>query len=210
MQNRGYILLRTARQLTHKWMREIVDKLQAAVDDDQANELQRRACEMAATCRATFDVDSRDLDALLCSYEDVAILVESTIVVHDNTPLHLGETYLDFQKLLRRDRRLSHALELPLKKISHTTMFRHGMDVAIAVVWPGYRAGTAWQQLAEPNARWLTASSASLSNQRAQNIHYNILDGSLIVDARRLGRLTRDIVEHPTYRRIFGQVQLLF
>ena len=61
----GYRLLRKARRVTHNWMREIVLKLQDAIDDDQTSELQRRACDMAATCRATFDVeDGTHLDVL--------------------------------------------------------------------------------------------------------------------------------------------------
>jgi hypothetical protein len=87
-------------------MREILRKLQDIVDNEKSSsELQRRACEMAATCRATFNVDAGiHLRALLFSPEDVAILVECAIVIHDNTPPHLGDSFPDFQKLLRRDR----------------------------------------------------------------------------------------------------------
>jgi len=70
----GYRLLRKARRVTHNWMRKIVD----AVDDDQTSELQRRACDLAASCRATFDVeDGIHLDALLCSSADVVIAIEN-------------------------------------------------------------------------------------------------------------------------------------
>jgi len=187
-------------------MREIVHKLQNIVDDDEANELQRRACDMAATCRATFDVGNRThLDVLLCSPEDVAIAIECAIVIHDNTPPHLGYTYPDFQKLLNRDRRLAHFLESPLIKLIHDN--QSGLDTAITSVWSSYRAGVGgWQKLDEPNSRWLTTFTTPLPNQRAQQVHYDILNGKLLVDGKPLGRLPQEFVGHSTYKRIFGQV----
>jgi len=187
-------------------MREIVLKLQDAIDNDQTSELQRRACDMAATCRATFDVeDGTHLEALLCSSADVAIAVECAIVIHDNTPPHLGDKFPDFQKLLHRDHRLSHFLEATL--IEHIQDDKCGLDTAITSVWSSYRpAGRQWQQLDGPNSRWLTSSTTPLSGQRVQQVHYNILTGKLLVDGKPLGRLPQEIVSHSTYNRIFGQV----
>ncbi|KAF8956269.1 hypothetical protein BDZ97DRAFT_1925661 [Flammula alnicola] len=201
----GYALLRKARAVTHKWMREIVHKLQGAVNDDEASELQRRACEMAATCRATFDVDTgTHLDALLHSSADVAVLVECAVMVHDNTPPHLSHALLDFQKLLHRDRRLFHLLESPVNKLIHAD--RRGLDTAITSVWSEYHPGDGgWQRLYEPNSRWLTSFTAPLCGQRSQQVHYDMLTGKLLVDGKPLGRLPREIVGHSTYRRIFGQ-----
>jgi hypothetical protein len=202
----GYRLLRKARRVTHNWMREIVLKLQDAIDDDQTSELQRRACDIAVTCRATFDIeDGTHLDALLCSSADVAIAIECAIVIHDNTPPHLGHTFPDFQKLLHRDHRLSHFLEAPLIELIQDD--ECGLDTAIASVWSSYRPGDrGWQQLDGPNSRWLTSLTSPLPGQRAQHVHYNILTGKLLVDGKPLGRLPQEIVDHPTYSRIFGQV----
>ena len=184
-------------------MREIVLKLQDVNDNSQASELQRRACDMAATCRATFDAE--DPDTLLCSSEDVAIAIECAIVIHDNTPPHLGHTFPDFQKLLHRDHRLSHRLEVPISKLIQDD--RCGLDSAITSVWASYRPGyRKWRQLDGPNSRWLTSFTAPLPGQRAQQVHYNILSGRLLVDGKPVGRLPEEIVKHPTYSRIFGQV----
>ena len=190
-------------------MREISHKLQDAVDNDEISELQRRACEMAATCRATFDVDPGiHLDALLCSSADIAILVECAIVIHDNTPPHLGDKFPDFQKLLHRDRRLSHLLELTVDKLIHADPC--GLDTAIGSVWSGYHRGDGgWKKLPRPDSQWLMSLTAPFAGQTGQEVRYNILDGELLVDGKPLGRLPREIVEHPTYRRIFNQVWML-
>jgi hypothetical protein len=136
----GYKLLRKARDVTLKWMRQIVQKLQDAVEDDEILNLQRRACEIAATCRATFDVDPGiHLDALVYSPADVATLVECAIVTHDNAPTQLANESPDLQKLLHRDRRLSHLLELTVSELIEAD--QSGLDTAIGSVWSGYLPG---------------------------------------------------------------------
>ena len=188
-------------------MRQIADKLQNAVNDSEIWELQRQVCEMAAICRATFDVDpGTHLNALLCSSADIAILVECAIVIHDNTPPHLGNDFPDFQKLLHRDRRLSHHLELTVKDLIRVDQC--GLDNAIRSVWPEYRPGDrGWETLPLPDSQWFMSLTApSTPGQTGQEVHYNILDGELRVDGKPLGRLPQEIVGHPTYERIFKQV----
>jgi len=187
-------------------MCQIARKLQNAVNDDEIWELQRRVCEMAATCRATFDVDpGTHLDALLCSSTDIAVLVECAIVIHDNTPPHLGDNFPEVQKLLHRDRRLSHVLELTVEKLIRAD--QRGLNTAIRSVWSEYRPGDGgWKTLPTPNSQWLMSLTAPLPGQTSQEVHYNILDGELLVNGKSLGRLPREIVGHPTYRRIFNQV----
>lgn len=204
----AYTFLRKARAVTHRWMREIIEKLQSAEDDEEANELQRRTCEMAATCRATFDIDSPPhLDRLLDTSSDVAVLVECSIVVYDNTPPDLRGAPPHIQTLLYRDRRLSHYLEERL--LGRIRSDRVGLDAAITAVWPGYRPGLAgWQRLEGSESRWLTSFTASSSqaSQRSQQVHYNVLEGRLLVDGKPLGRLPREITSHSTYKRVLGQV----
>ena len=202
----GYALLRKAREVTHRWTRELLSR---AVENDREDVLQRRACEMAATCRATFDVEPRDLDALLYTSEDIAIFIECNIVLHDNTPLNLGHTFLDFQKLLRRDKQLSHLVGSRIDALIHTDRFRCGLDMAINSIWPGYRPSNGWQQLSEPNSRWLTTSTALSATQKPQKVHYNLLNGELLVNGEQLGRLPQNIVGHSLYKRIFSQVLLV-
>ena len=202
----AYELLQKARRVTYKWTCEIVSKLQDITDDKAANRLRIRACEMAATCRATFDVDpGTHLDYLLASDEDVAILLECSIRVHDNIPPDLNNTSPDLQRLLHRDRRLSHSLESHVNRLIDAN--RYGLDHAINSVWPEYRCGAGeWQHLDEPNLRWLFTLTTPLCGKQPRHVHFNTLDGTLLVDGKALGHLPSEIVKHPTYKRIFGQV----
>ena len=108
-------------------------------------------------------------------------------------------------RVLHRDRRLSHVLELTVEKLIRADQC--GLDTAIVSVWSGYSPGDGgWKTLPTPNSQWLMSLTAPLPGQTGQEVHYNILDGELLVGGKPLGRLPREIVGHPTYRRIFNQV----
>ncbi|KJA23151.1 hypothetical protein HYPSUDRAFT_138178 [Hypholoma sublateritium FD-334 SS-4] len=202
----GYALLRRARTITYEWMRQILYKLQTIIDKEKTiGELQIRACEIAAICRATFDVDpGNHLSALLSSSSDVAILVECSIVIHDYTPPS-STLSLNLQKLLRRDCRLAHFLESRLATLIRTN--RSGLDAAIASVWPTYQPGDRdqWRHLPEPNARWVMSFTNPERNQCSRQVHYNLLSGRLLIDGKPLGRLPNQMLAHSTYQRIFGR-----
>ena len=169
--------------------------------------MQRRACEIAAICRATFDVDAEDhLYALLSSSADVAILVECSIVIHDYTPPP-GTLPVYLQKLLRRDCRLAHFLEARLASLIRAN--RGGLDNAIASVWPSYRPGNRdqWQHLPDPNKRWVKSFTDPERNQCSRQVHFNLLSGRLLIDGKPLSRLPNQILGHSTYQRIFGRVR---
>ncbi len=192
-------------------MRQIVCKLQSSTDSEvTSSEMQRRACEMAAICRASFDVDIEEhLDALLSSVADAAVFIECGIVIYDNSPHTIGDSSHDFEKLLHRDRRLAHFLEMRLARQIRTNTC--ALDLAVASVWTSYRPeADGWRHLPGPNARWLTLFTDSGPNQRSQQVHYNLLTGEFLIDGKPLGRLPHEILEHSTYQRIFGQVRILF
>jgi hypothetical protein len=161
--------------------------------------------ESGATCRGTYDVDPDHILHLLDSTNDVAILIESAILVHNNTPPHLSTSPIQLQQLIYRDCRLSHSLEVALyKRISEC---RDGLDRAIECVWTGYRPGTEWLRLSPPNDRWIVTTTATESGKQSQNVQFNLLDGQLLINGTPLSRLPAKIVQHQTYLRILEQAR---
>ena len=102
MIDNGYALLRRTRDITHGWMRQVLPKLQTITGNEGAvGELQQGVCEMDAICRVTYDVDAGDhCCALHSSSADIAILVECSIVIHDNKPRASGDAPSHLQRLL--------------------------------------------------------------------------------------------------------------
>jgi hypothetical protein len=202
----AYALMRKAREVAFEWTRQLVQKLQSCETDDLVHQFQRRVCEMAATCRGTYDVDPCHLSHLLKTDSDLAVLVECAILVCYNTSPQSTDQPHDLQALIHRDGRLSHMIEPWL--VLHQTWFQDGMNEAVAAIWPGYRPGSAWQRLDAPDDRWVTTRTAAQHGRASQSVQFDILKGTLLVDGKPLGRLPNDVVIHANYIRIFGQVHL--
>ncbi|TDL21943.1 hypothetical protein BD410DRAFT_828691 [Rickenella mellea] len=202
-----YCLLKQARNATFRWMGQLVDKLQMSRSDGESDEFQRRAYEMAATCRSTYDVDDIHIRRLLSSEDDVNILVQCAVTVHDNSPPDISKLPSNRKQVLTRDRRLSCALERALST-AIINQNGSGLNLAIRAIWEAYRPGLSWTQLPKPNDRWFVSRTAHGFGQQSQQVHYNVLDGQLLIDGKPLGRLPTDMVRRATYSRIFGQTVL--
>ncbi|KAE9391905.1 hypothetical protein BT96DRAFT_1059147 [Gymnopus androsaceus JB14] len=190
----GYALMRECREVTWEWVGQLEEKLQDC-GEDFVKEFQGKVCEMACTCRATYDVDDDSdeqgmdavngshLDALLSSEEDVSIFVACSIIVHDNKPNNLsGKTVSrEMKRLLERDRRLAHAVKPVLHKlfllpvdgnvaadfgqVGLATVAKKGFNAALKRIWPVYTPAD-WFALAEPNDRWITCETAGGGTSR--------------------------------------------
>ena len=217
VESRAYKLLLTARQITFKWVNQLMEKLRQSTAEVAVQEFQWRVCEMAAICRGTFDLDPdsddsaatatrRHATSLLDSPNDVCILVTCSICVYDNSP-SMTDLPLSSKRILEDDRRLSHSLERLLRE--RIRRCRRGLDLAITSVWAAYRPGSEeWHHLESPNDRWITTTTASeaASNSEPQCVHFNLLDGQLLVDGKPLGRLPQSVTSHRTYTRVLGRV----
>jgi hypothetical protein len=204
---RCYLFLKEARRISLQWTRELGQLLHEEQDVEELRKLNSRVLEMALICHGTFDVDEIHLSTLLQSSEDVAIVIECCITIHDRCPATTKDLSECLKTLLQRFERLSHLLEKMLR--SKILQDRSGIDSTILRVWTGYRPGCSWTALSEPNERWLTSQTSSDGGFSSICVHYNVLDGSLLVNGSPLTRLPRSYELHVTYLRIFGEVDLL-
>lgn len=204
VRSEAFLLLRRARAVTLKWTRQLVIQLQKCEKENDMKDLQLRALRMAATCRATYDVDHGDLRDVLNSDEDVAILVECAIIIHDNTPAAIDKLPLSTRFLLDRDRRLSHILEVQLRRL--ISIRREGLNISILRVWQGYESEFPWKCLSAPNERWMETRTTTKPGVISQLVRYNLLDGRLLINGLPLARLPNEYISHPTYARLFREV----
>jgi len=144
---------------------------------------------------------------LLRSAEDIKVLLSSAMLIHDHTPSNVSGLPAYSQLLLSRDRRLSLALESVISDVIEANFGDQGIDLAVGWVWPEYRPCSKWTPLQNPNSRWFSCTTARTTDQSSQVVHYNLLDGSLLVNGKPLGRLPNEILQHPLYNLIFGEVR---
>ena len=241
---RAYALLREARNVTHRWISEVQEKIYSMQIETSCAGLRYQLCMLAATCLSTFDVCSDHVANVLISEEDFSIAMQCAVIFHDNTPSssstgeeensfaeHPGAvtptsptSILNFcdtlrlcstdrelyrARLLSRHRRLLHNLESivsrSLSPLPDRAALLHAgaYDDALAQLRLRRRQGNplGWYTLPRPNSRWISG----ITSER-QEVYYDLLTGKLTIGGNQLGQLPQKIVEHPTYKRMFGVV----
>lgn len=190
-----------ARRVCLDWTRQLASKLRNCGEED-TKDFQLRTLRMAAICRTTYDVDKMYLNNVLRSHKDFEVAVECATIVHDNTPAIPGNLPLPTRALLSQDKRLAYAIESHLRSLILES--KAGLD--LTNVWGGYKPGARWRSLPEPNDRWMVTNTAADSTTHSQEVHYNLLNGELLVEGLPLGRMPLDYTTHPTYLELFGEV----
>lgn len=197
-------MLRKAQQVTLRWTRQLNKKLQEGQKEEESNVWAVRTLEMALTCHGIYDVDRHHLGRLLSSHDDIAAVTECSIIVHDRCPAVIDGLSSSMKTMLRRHWRLSHLLE-PVLRVQIVGL-QGGLDRTISRLWAGYKPGILWNALDMPNERWLVTETSREGGFRPMLVHYNILDGSLLVNGLPLTGLPKSYESHPNYRLLFGEV----
>ena len=203
IQNACIDLLRRARAIALSWMRQLGQKLHNAATERETKDLRERTLEMALTCHESFDVDSNHLPALLAANEDVATLTECSIAIRDHCPALTDGLPKVLKVLLWRHRRRMHRCEATLRNVISRS--GDGLDSTVQRLWAGYTRGTPWTVLEKPNERWLMTDSSTDDESEPAYVHYNVLDGSLLVNGSPLTRLPQSYEADSIYRRVFGE-----
>ena len=200
-----YLFLRRARQVTLHWTRDVGQLLHEGQDAEELKTLNLRVLQMALTCHSTFNVDKHHLSALLNSSEDIAVVTECSIVIHDRCPAVTEQLPRALKTMLQRHEKLCHMLEPIMRE--KILAERGGIDSALRLVWAGYRPERPWATVESPSERWLVTETSTEGGFSRMIVHYNVLDGSLLVNGLPLTRLPRHYELHSTYHRLFGEVR---
>ncbi len=196
-------MLRKARGIAYEWIKEIYSKLDITEDEASRSNLRRQLCTLAATCFSTYDVSLEQVSRALASDDDIATAVHCAVLVHDNSPMrgHYDDDSHHLTRLLNRHHRLTHFLESFLHEVVRSNPM--AFDQGVTRLWPGFCRETSsnWHMLPSPNSRWI-----SCTVEGGQEVHFNLLTGSLLVGGHPLGRLPQKITQHTTYGRVLGAV----
>ncbi|KAI6119096.1 hypothetical protein EV401DRAFT_1861944 [Pisolithus croceorrhizus] len=201
---RALMLLRTIRETTFCWVLELFHKLEQATCEAEKEQLRGSLRDSAAICRSTFDVGLDNARQLLDSSRALEILVCSAVIINNNTPSQLSALTGVSRLLVGRDCRLSWNLEELVGAM--ILQGNDGIDLGIKRVWPGYRRDTQytqWQRAGVGNCSWFTTNTSSSDTQCSQRVHFDALNGTLLVDGRPMGRLPNEIRTDPIFTSLF-------
>ncbi|KAF8475089.1 hypothetical protein BDZ91DRAFT_675137 [Kalaharituber pfeilii] len=200
IKDRAAEFLRMCRKVCMDWMHDMVNRIDSAESDTSLQKWQQHALAIAAISRLTFNVDLADLKYVMKSKDDVVDFIECANRVHDNFPPEVSQHPLRF--LLERNARLAHSVESHLREL--IVKNKGWLDEAILRLWPQYKTpGVPWRVLETPDERWITTEICGEKNKPPMSVHYNLLEGTFLVDGLPFARLPKEYVNHPDYYRLF-------
>ncbi|KAI6009763.1 hypothetical protein BKA83DRAFT_3400703 [Pisolithus microcarpus] len=194
-------LLHIVRETTFSWVLDLCQKLEQTTCEAKKGQLRGRLRDLAAICRSTFDVGLDMATQLLDSSRALEILVCCAVVIHNHVPSQLSALAGMSRLLMERDRRLSWKLADLVGGI--ILEGNNGIDLGIKHTWPGYRGGKPWKRIDSSNHRWFATKMSTPSKQRSQQVCFDVLNGTLLVDGRPLGRLPDEIRSDPMFTLLF-------
>lgn len=196
-------LLRRARRVTLEWCRQIETHMHHLQNKEQEQaESASRLLLAALLCYSTFDVEDRHIDQVLDSANDLASAVEAQSMVHDNTPRNTEFLSLLFRQSLVRHTKISHKVEPHIRSILHEHSL--GLVSAVQKIWHGVCFEPAWTVVSDYADSWVQNKTVSGRSGQSQQVHYNLLEGELLVDGKPVGNVPDNIKSAPLYLQLFG------
>ena len=197
-------ILDRIRSATYQWT-TILSAMLAHSDDPKQNDLvSRHLLRAALLCKMTFDVEDQHLPDLIKCSQNVRSWVVCSIRINENIPENLETLPEQTRGALVIDKRLSLLLchHIQRRVIADPD---NCFDDALKVVYDAYQSpASLWNALAEPNQRWVVADIADPRTTPSYKLHYNILEGKLLIDGMAHGRLPAQYTCHAQYKRILG------
>ncbi|KAL8686471.1 MAG: hypothetical protein Q9224_005438, partial [Gallowayella concinna] len=208
--NEARELMLLIRSITHTWIRSLRREISNALDVDTAQKRSRESLHAALLCRKTFMLEAGKAG---CEFQHAAFacFLECAFTIKDNLSLNESSYIINMPAALRRlyisDLKLIHSLESQVR-VSLESL-QSAVSEAINNVWmdaEGLSARTfsTWTVLSAPHDSWCMAHSLSGEGISQQIIQFHIMDGTLYIDGRLLGRLPEEISQQDFFQQFFG------
>lgn len=198
--------LSRARGIAMTWLGTLKEKTHSSTDDGERAELRTRSVAIALLCSATFDIDQEGLEQVLTSTTQACIFLQCSIITQEGKQC-IPESDSLTTLLHRRWQRLCYrAYEALARNIVEGK--DDCLDDTITKSWPAYQARAGWERVSLEHKHWLVNNATNPGTEDFLNIHFNLLDGELLVNGLPLGRLPAEYERHPVYRQLFGRATI--
>ncbi|KAF2123668.1 hypothetical protein P153DRAFT_435751 [Dothidotthia symphoricarpi CBS 119687] len=204
-------LLKEARDITLTWITCLRDDVRSAREAHAAETAARSAFWAALLCRRTFSTFAES-DQLI-PQDDLSAFVQASMALQENLLVDLAKLPPVLKAMLIRDTKLAFNIQSQLLQSIKASPQSIGM--AINASWSNSanstrKVFTVWQTLTSPHDRWIVSTMVATmeSSAKSQVVHYNFIEGHLLVDGKPLGKLPRDIRESLEVKKLFGNQYL--
>ncbi|MCJ1310407.1 hypothetical protein MMC25_004071 [Agyrium rufum] len=203
IQDRCLDLLSVVRDVGSEWICTISRLIHGSDDEKQREELNLHLLEIALACHGTFDMDKRFAPRTLIIDQNITSLVEYAIHIQDRCPPDCSGLNACMKRLVGSSHRLFLSLE-PLLR-SRILKSAIGIDMAVQRLWQGYLPGNSWNACPNDQNHWIWTTTQGNDGNTERMVHFNCLNGRLLVDGVPLTRLPKAYEQHRTYARLLGK-----
>jgi hypothetical protein len=197
---------------TLQWISHLRDEVRNAAEAGAAERAARHGFWAALLCRRTFAIFV-DSDSNINS-EDLCSFIQASMALQENLVVDLAELPSNLRNMLVRDMKMAYRIR---RLIQHSIESNpESLGAAINKNWSDAdnssgRTYSPWQFLSSPDKRWVMSVITSTTSKFnvSQVVHYNFVEGHLMVNGKPLGRLPLDIRESGDVKELFGNQHLL-
>lgn len=200
-------LFLTLRRRTLGWVRALRSEVHNATDAATSDKRSADAWWAAFLCRRTFSDDQER--SVPFGKEDLQAFVEASITLQDNSRVVSTEVPSPRRRAQLQDWKLVGRFQAVLRQTIETSPV--GLQEAVDAAWP-LPDGASQRQYSPWTFQddvWVTTCIVPTSTVKSQKVHYNILEGKLLVDGRPLGKLPSKYRNHESLKLLFGDRALL-
>ncbi|ROV95602.1 hypothetical protein VSDG_05251 [Cytospora chrysosperma] len=203
------ILIKCARKVTLHWISRLRKEISGAKDSPTAERAASYAFKAALLCRKTFALTSTLLDA-----QDIQSYCEASVALQENMTAGFENDH-SLRVMLIKDTKMAWGLQKFVKEsiIAHP----QSLEAAISNSWSTSDSTnvkfTEWTALYEQGP-WMAAhifttfTTHGHSFSPKQTVHFNFLEGFLLVDGRPLGKLPLKISQSDVVKELFSTTHL--
>ena len=205
-------LLSESRDIALKWITRLRADVRSTAEASVTKTAARYAFWAALLCRRTFSlfVESEQI----IPQQDLSVFVQASLALQENLLVDLAKLPPLLTSMLIRDTKMAFTLQPLLLRSIKASPSSIGM--AINASWSGTgnpieRVFAEWRIFTSPHDRWIVSTMTGVNTitTYSQVVHYNFIEGHLLVDGKALGRLPREIRESNEVKELFGDRHLL-
>jgi hypothetical protein len=204
-------LLIQAREITLKWITRLRADVRSALENSVAETAARYAFWAALLCRRTF-FGLAGSDTTI-PQEDLSTFIQASLALQENLLVDVTKLPPVLKSIFIRDTKIVCSMQTIIYRSIEASPQSVGM--AINSSWSNLGGSTEkvfaeWHQTSS-RSRWIVSVMKNLTRSLAnsQVVHYNYVEGHLLIDGKPLGRLPLEIRESDEVKQLFATQYLL-
>lgn len=206
-------VLEAVRNVTNGWVRQLRDEMHRAKDSDASRRCSRYALWAALLCRRTYAGLVEDCGEFRHMQPDATqCFVEASIALQDNLVSDPAALPAALKQAIIRDVGMRFRMRGLVRRSIECSP--GSLTDAIDTVWPlakddRPRSYSDPHFLGPPYHWWVEFRVSGNTQARQQTVHYEMIEGHLLIDQKPLGRLPEEHRSSIMLEELFGKQNLL-